>query len=60
MTITKQEALRLLAKIGAHDLIDDAARTLPDEIDIDRHQNLLARFGLESCSDLIDRFGAGP
>jgi hypothetical protein len=60
VTITKQEALRLLAKIGANDLIDDAARTLPDEIDIDRQQNLLARFGLENCSHLIDRFGAGP
>jgi hypothetical protein len=60
MTITKQEALRLLAKIGAHGLIDDAARTLPEEIDIDRDQNLLAQFGLENCGELIDRFGAGP
>ena len=59
MTITKQEALRLLAKIGANDLIDDRARTLPDEIDIDRDQNLLARFGFD-CSHLIDRFGASP
>jgi hypothetical protein len=59
MTITKQEALRMLAKIGANDLIDDAARTLPDEIDIDRDQNLLARFGLD-CGHLIDRFGASP
>jgi hypothetical protein len=59
MTITKQEALRTLAKIGANDLIDDAARTLPDEIDIDRDENLLARFGLD-CSHRIDRFGAGP
>jgi hypothetical protein len=59
MKITKQEALRMLAKIGANDLIDDAARTLPDEIDIDRDRNLLARFGLDP-SHLIDRFGASP
>jgi hypothetical protein len=31
MKITKQEALRLLAKIGANDLNNDAARTVPDE-----------------------------
>ena len=60
MTITRQVALRLLAKIGRNDLIDDAARTLPDEIDIDRDQNLLARFGLENCGYLVDRFGTGP
>jgi hypothetical protein len=60
MMITRQEALRLLAKIGANHLIDDAARALPDEIDIDGDQNLLARFGLENCSELIDRFGASP
>jgi hypothetical protein len=60
MRITKHEALQLLAKIGANESIDAAAQTLPDEIDIDRDHNLLARFRLENCSELIDRYGAGP
>jgi hypothetical protein len=59
MKITKQEALHMLAKIGERHLICDAALTLPDEIDIDRDQNLLARFGLDP-SHLMDRFGASP
>lgn len=57
MKITKQEALHMLAKIGEKHLIADAARTLPDDIDIDRDQNLLARFGLDP-GYLMDRFGA--
>ena len=59
MKITKQQALHMLAKIGDHDLIADATRTLPDDIDIDRDQNLLARFGLDP-GHLIERFGASP
>jgi hypothetical protein len=45
MTVTKQEALRLVVKIGANALIDDAARTLPDEIDVDRDR---------TCSPALD------
>ena len=59
MKITKQEALHMLAKIGEKHLIADAARALPDDIDIDRDQNLLARFGLDR-GYLMDRFGASP
>jgi hypothetical protein len=59
MTITKQEALHLLAKIGENHLIADATRTLPDQIDIDRDQNLLTRFELDP-SHLMDRFGCSP
>ena len=61
MKITKQEALHVLAKIGEKHLIADAARTLPDDIDIDidRDQNLLAQFGLDP-GHLMDRFGASP
>ena len=59
MKITKQEALHMLAKIGEKHLIADAARTLPDDIDIDRDQNLLAQFGLDP-GHLMDRFGASP
>ena len=59
MKITKQEALHMLAKIDEKHLIADAARMLPDDIDIDRDQNLLARFGLDP-GHLMDRFGASP
>ena len=59
MKITKQEALHMLAKIDEKHLIADAARTLPDDIDIDRDQNLLARVGLDP-GHLMDRFGASP
>jgi hypothetical protein len=59
MMMTKQQALRMLAKIGAHDMIDEAARTLPDPIDVDRDADLLACYGLEP-SQLMERFGASP
>jgi hypothetical protein len=59
MMITKQQALRMLAKIGRHDMICEAALTLPDPIDVDRDAALLARYGLER-SQLMERFGASP
>ena len=59
MKITKQEALRMLVEIGEKHLVGDAALTLPDEIDIDRDQNMLARFGLDP-GHLMERFGASP
>jgi hypothetical protein len=59
MKITKQQALDMLDKIGPRDLIPEATQALPDLIDIDRDQALLARFGLQR-GQLIERFGASP
>lgn len=59
MEITKQQALDMLKKIGSHDVIPEATRTLPDLIDIEEDANLLARFGLQR-GQLIERFGASP
>lgn len=49
----------MLQKIGPRELIEEAARTLPDPIDVDRDAALLARYGLEP-DELMDRFGASP
>ena len=59
MEIPKQKALDMLDRIGPRELIDEAARTLPDPIDIDRDMHLLARFGLDR-GRLLDRLGASP
>jgi len=59
MNITKKKALDMLEKLGRHDLLAEARQTLPDPIDIDRDQNLLAKFGL-GLDQMMNRWGGSP
>jgi len=49
----------MLEKLGRHDLLAEARQTLPDPIDIDRDQNLLAKFGL-GLDQMMNRWGGSP
>jgi len=46
--ITKAEVVELLKQRGAHGDAQEAARVLPDRLDLDRHSGLLSRFGLNA------------
>ena len=56
---SRDVALDLLRKIGAGERVDEARATLPDPIDLDRDENLLAEFGL-SPGQLVERLGGSP
>jgi hypothetical protein len=56
----KADVLAMMQRLAMDDeLIAEAARTLPDPVDLDRDQRLLARFGL-SLGHLVDRMGGSP
>ena len=57
---SKADVLAIMKRFGMdEDLIAEAARTLPDPVDLDRDQRVLARFGL-SRNALVDRMGGSP
>jgi hypothetical protein len=57
--ITKQEAIVMLRRWGMGHLVATAERELPEVIDLQRDQELLARFGM-TRGQLMDRAGASP
>jgi hypothetical protein len=61
MEVPKQEVLAVLARVGRHDLIEQAKRDLPETIDTDRDidQQRLLQYGL-TRNQLIDRMGGSP
>ncbi|MEN3320886.1 MAG: hypothetical protein V7643_4288 [Mycobacterium sp.] len=59
MKVTKQQALKMLRKVGSDHLVAEAAQALPDPIDTERDGHLLARYGL-TPGQLMERFGASP
>jgi len=57
---SKADVLAIMTRIGIdEELIAEAARILPDPVDLDRDQRVLARFGL-SRGGLVDRMGGSP
>jgi hypothetical protein len=55
-----EEAARVLRRAGYSDeFISDVLSQLPDPIDLQRDQQILARYGL-SPERLMDRMGGGP
>ena len=52
-------ALDLLRRVGLGHRIEEAREALPDPIDLDHDQELLARFGL-TRGQLEERLGASP
>jgi hypothetical protein len=65
MNIDKQQILDLLRQQGNHEQADQAAGELPDQVDTDRDQGLLEKFGvnlgmlqnLPGIGDLGKKFG---
>ena len=58
MEIPKEQILDLLRQQGDHDKAGQAEKELPDTVDTDRDQGLLARFGIDP-QDLIGKLGGG-
>lgn len=55
-----EELARVLRRAGYSDeLISEVLRQLPDPVDLQRDQQILARYGL-SMERLMDRMGASP
>jgi hypothetical protein len=57
--ITKDELLSYMKRAGLGELVEQAAAELPEVIDEERDQELLARFGL-ARAQLIDRLAGSP
>jgi hypothetical protein len=51
--------LRLMRRLGMHELIGDAERRLPDPVDFGRDALLLIELGLE-FDMVVDRLGGSP
>lgn len=59
MLIAKQEVIELLRRAGHHEVAEEAERSLPDPVDLER----AAAFGLQygvTRDDLISRLGGSP
>lgn len=56
MQIPKDQILALLRQQGDHDRADQADQELPDQVDTDRHSDLLQKLGIEP-KDLIGKLG---
>ena len=55
-----EEAARLFRRVGYSDeLISEVLSQLPDPIDLQRDQQILARYGISS-ERLMDRMGGSP
>lgn len=58
MNIDKAQILDLLRGRGDDAQVEAANRELPDQVDTDRDQGLLSKFGLD-IGDLLKQFGGG-
>ncbi len=57
--MTKIEVVRVLRNAGLLELADEAARSLPDELDVEQVVEFGARHGI-TTDDLADRMGGSP
>ncbi len=53
---TKEQVLALMRRLGMNDRLDEAQRTLPDVVDLDRDAPILAQLGL-SLDEAVNRLG---
>lgn len=58
MNIDKSQIIALLKDRGDHDKATEAESELPDQVDTDRDQGLLAKFGLDP-KDLLGKLTGG-
>jgi hypothetical protein len=57
--MTKIEVVRVLRNAGFLQLADEAARSLPDEVDVEQVVEFGARHGI-TTDDLANRMGGSP
>jgi hypothetical protein len=56
MEIPKDQILQMLRDRGDQDKADQAAQDLPDQVDPDKHGDLLQKYGIDP-SDVAGRLG---
>ena len=59
MMMKKHEIVRMLRKAGLAEAAEDAERSLPDEVELERAQEFGARYGI-TRDVLISRMGGSP
>jgi hypothetical protein len=57
--ITKHEIVRMLRNAGLPEVAEEAERSLPDEVELDRALEFGARHGM-TREELISRMGGSP
>jgi hypothetical protein len=59
MLMTREEVVRVLRNAGLPEAAEEAERSLPEEIDLERAADFGARYGI-TRDDLISRMGGSP
>jgi hypothetical protein len=59
MLMTKQEIVRVLRNAGLPHVAEEAERSLPDEVELERAVEFGARYGI-TRDELISRMGGSP
>ena len=59
MLMQKQEIVRMLRRVGLPQVAEEAERSLPDEVELERAQEFGARYGV-TRDGLISRMGGSP
>jgi hypothetical protein len=59
MLIPKQEIVEMLRRTGLPEVADEADRSLPDPVELERAQEFGARYGIKR-DELISRIGGSP
>jgi hypothetical protein len=57
--MTKRELIRVLEQAGLPEVAEEAERSLPDEVDLERAAEFGARYGI-TRDELISRMGGSP
>lgn len=59
MQVTKRHIVDVLRRAGLPQAADEADRSLPDQIDLERAAQFLGRYGITK-DELISRMGGSP
>jgi hypothetical protein len=59
MQVTRQHVVEVLRTAGMPEVADEANRSLPEELDLERAQEFLAPYGITKDA-LISRMGGSP
>ena len=59
MQVTRQHVVEVLRASGLPEVPDEANRSLPEELDLERAADFLARYGITKDA-LISRMGGSP
>jgi len=57
--VTRQHVVEVLRTAGLPEVADEANRSLPEELDLERAADFLARYGITKDA-LISRMGGSP